>query len=212
MKQFFVIFVCVILATIKLAAVSYGETVNNESISPYFWVEGGESSLENFPLKDTNVDVVITGVIAAVTVRQVYSNMGGVPINGKCIFPGSTRAAVHGMKMTIGNRVIKAKIKEKEEARKTFEKAKKEGKNASLLEQKRPNVFSMEVANIMPGDTIEVELKYTELLVPENGTYEFVYPTVVGPRYRPIGKKNKIIKKNRLNFIFFHLPDICSHY
>jgi len=183
MKQFCVIFVCVILATIKLAAVSYGETVNNESISPYFWVEGGESSLENFPLKDTNVDVVITGVIAAVTVRQVYSNMGGVPINGKYIFPGSTRAAVHGMKMTIGNRVIKAKIKEKEEARKTFEKAKKEGKNTSLLEQQRPNVFSMEVANIMPGDTIEVELKYTELLVPEDGTYEFVYPTVVGPRY-----------------------------
>jgi Ca-activated chloride channel family protein len=183
MKHFFVIFVCVILASIKLAAVSYGEPVNGESISPYFWVEGGESSLENFPLKDTNVDVFITGVIAAVTVRQVYSNMGAVPINGKYIFPGSTRAAVHGMKMTIGNRVIRAKIKEKKEARKTFEKAKKQGKNASLLEQKRPNLFSMEVANIMPGDTIEVELKYTELLVPENGTYEFVYPTVVGPRY-----------------------------
>jgi len=183
MKHFFIIFVCVILASIKLAAVSYGEPVNNESISPYFWVEGGESSLENFPLKDTNVDVFITGGIAAVTVRQVYSNMGAVPINGKYIFPGSTRAAVHGMKMTIGNRVIRAKIKEQKEARKTFEKAKKQGKNASLLEQKRPNVFSMEVANIMPGDTIEVELKYTELLVPENGTYEFVYPTVVGPRY-----------------------------
>ena len=28
-----------------------------------------------------------------------------------------------------------------------------------------------------------MELKYTELLVPTDGVYEFVYPTVVGPRY-----------------------------
>lgn len=153
------------------------------SISPYFFIEGDESSLENFPLKDTRVDVDISGVFAMVTVRQVYSNMGAAPINGTYIFPGSTRAAVHAMKMTIGDRVVKAKIKEKEQARKTYEAAKQEGKNASLLEQKRPNVFSMEVANVMPGDTIEIELSYTELLIPEDGTYEFVYPTVVGPRY-----------------------------
>ena len=153
------------------------------SISPYFFIEGDESSLEHFPLKDTRVAVDISGVFAMVTVRQVYSNMGAAPINGTYIFPGSTRAAVHAMKMTIGDRVVKAKIKEKEQARKTYEAAKREGKNASLLEQKRPNVFSMEVANVMPGDTIEIELSYTELLIPEDGTYEFVYPTVVGPRY-----------------------------
>jgi hypothetical protein len=41
----------------------------------------------------------------------------------------------------------------------------------------------MNVANVLPGDTILVELKYTELLVPTDGAYEFVYPTVVGPRY-----------------------------
>jgi Ca-activated chloride channel family protein len=41
----------------------------------------------------------------------------------------------------------------------------------------------MNVANILPGDRIDVELHYTELLVPEAGVYELVYPTVVGPRY-----------------------------
>jgi len=44
-------------------------------------------------------------------------------------------------------------------------------------------VFQMNVANIMPGDYITVEMKYTELLVPTAGVYEFAYPTVVGPRY-----------------------------
>ena len=87
------------------------------------------------------------------------------------------------MKMTIGDARIVAKIKEREKAKQEFEAAKREGKTASLLEESRPNVFTMNVANILPEDTIEVELKYTELLVPTDGVYEFVYPTVVGPRY-----------------------------
>jgi Ca-activated chloride channel family protein len=87
------------------------------------------------------------------------------------------------MKMTIGERTIIAKIQEKEKARQEYEQAKQEGKSASLLEQQRPNVFQMNVANILPGDVIRVELSYTELLVPTDGVYEFAYPTVVGPRY-----------------------------
>jgi hypothetical protein len=87
------------------------------------------------------------------------------------------------MKMTIGKRVINARIEKREEARKQYEQAKNQGKSASLLEQQRPNVFQMNVANIMPGDEIKVELRYNELLVPTDRVYEFIYPTVVGPRY-----------------------------
>jgi Ca-activated chloride channel family protein len=87
------------------------------------------------------------------------------------------------MKMTIGERTIVAKIGKREEARREYEKAITEGKSASLLEQQRPNVFQMNVGNLLPGDEINVELSYTELLVPAEGVYEFVYPTVVGPRY-----------------------------
>jgi Ca-activated chloride channel family protein len=79
--------------------------------------------------------------------------------------------------------VIVAKIKEKEQAKKEFDQAKQEGKSASLLEQDRPNVFSMKLANIMPQEQVDIELHYTELLVPTDGVYEFVFPTVVGPRY-----------------------------
>ena len=85
--------------------------------------------------------------------------------------------------MTIGDQVIEAEIQEKKRAAKTFAAAKKAGKNAALLEQQRPNVFTMSVANVMPGDRIEVTLRYSELLVPTDGRYELVFPTVVGPRY-----------------------------
>ena len=122
-------------------------------------------------------------MIADVIVTQVYKNEGKTPLEAIYIFPASTRAAVYGMKMTIGKRTIVAKIEERKEARRQYEEAKQQGKSASLLEQQRPNVFQMNVANILPGDVIQVELKYTELLVPTDGIYEFVYPTVVGPRY-----------------------------
>jgi Ca-activated chloride channel family protein len=99
------------------------------------------------------------------------------------VFPASTRAAVHGMRMKIGKRVIEAEIKERKQARAIYNRAKAAGQRTSLLEQQRANVFTMNVANIMPNDTIVVELDYSELLTPTDGVYEFVYPTVVGPRY-----------------------------
>lgn len=169
-----------------------GEENESRTLSPYFFVEGGDSGVDSLPLKKTEADVRITGVIADVTVTQVYSNSGNNPLNARYVFPASTRAAVQGMTMTVGDRVVKAKIRERETARKEFDQAKKEGKSASLLNQERPNVFTMSVANIMPGDTVAIELHYTELLVPEKGIYEFVYPAVVGPRYsgKPAGDGN----------------------
>lgn len=155
----------------------------DRSLSPYFFVEGAAPGVEALPLESTKADVRITGVIADVTVRQTYRNDGDRTISARYVFPASTRAAVYGMKMKIGQRVIDAKIKEREEARREYEEAKAAGKTASLLEQDRPNVFSMNVSNILPKDRIEVELHYTELLVPTDGIYELVYPTVVGPRY-----------------------------
>ena len=158
-------------------------------LSPYFFVEGGDEGQECFPLKSTTVKAAISGVIADVKVTQTYTNTGTRPINARYVFPASTRAAVHGMRMTVGEEVIEAKIEARQKARQTFKKAKAAGKSASLLEQQRPNVFSMHVANVMPGETIAIDLHYSELLVPEEGLYQFVYPTVVGPRYSTIPEK-----------------------
>jgi Ca-activated chloride channel family protein len=129
------------------------------------------------------VNAKVVGVIAEVHVTQTYVNRGTRPIHARYIFPGSTRAAVHGMTMTIGDHRIVARIKEREAARAEHQRAVQEGKTSSLLEQSRPNVFSMSVGNVLPGDRVEIELTYTELLVSEAHVYEFVFPTVVGPRY-----------------------------
>ena len=144
---------------------------------------GGDPNRDRLSLKETRAKVAIAGTIADVVVHQVFENTGEKPIEAVYVFPASTRAAVHAMRMHIGARTIEARIAKREDARAQYETAKREGKRASLLEQERPNLFTTSVANIMPKDRIEVVLEYTEMLVPENAVYEFVYPTVVGPRY-----------------------------
>ncbi len=155
--------------------------------SPYFELPP-DINIEHFPLLSTKADVTISGMMADVTITQSYVNRGEKAIEAVYVFPASTRAAVYDMEMKIGDRTIKAVIQPKAKAREMYEEAKEEGKSASLLEQRRPNIFTMNVANVMPGDTIQVALRYTEMLIPEELEYEFVLPTVVGPRY--ISEKN----------------------
>jgi Ca-activated chloride channel family protein len=175
--------VCLVLIAIAVFSFSgSAQSGQDKTLSPYFFVQG-DPSVDRLPLKDTRVEINVSGIIADVTVLQTYRNEGSRPINARYVFPASTRAAVYAMRMQIGNQVIVAKIKEREKAKQEFEQAKQEGKSASLLEQNRPNVFSMSLANIMPGDQVEIQLRYTELLVPTDGVYEVVFPTVVGPRY-----------------------------
>ena len=178
-----VVAVIVAASCLKHEAWAQEPPAADKTLSPYFFVEGGDGTIDQLPLKETRVNVAITGVIADVTVRQIYQNHGSRPLHARYVFPASTRAAVYGLTMTVGNVRTVATIRERQQATREFEAAKSAGKSASLLEQNRPNVFSMKVANVLPGDSIEVELRYTELLVPTDGIYEFVYPTVVGPRY-----------------------------
>ena len=151
--------------------------------SPYFVILSDSAKAEQLPLKATDVTVNIAAMIADVKVKQIYKNEGNKPLEAVYTFPASTRAAVYSMVMWVGKVRIVAKIKAKKEARTIYETAKSEGKTASLLEQERPNVFTMNVANILPNDSIVIEMCYTETIPASEGVYEFVYPTVVMPRY-----------------------------
>ena len=111
------------------------ENGSDQTLSPYFFVKGEDSADDLLPLKSTDAQVNIAGVIADVTIRQVYRNEGKSTLEAIYIFPASSRAAVYAMKMTIGERQIIARIEEREKARKDYEEAIEEGRTASLLEQ-----------------------------------------------------------------------------
>lgn len=165
-----------LLILLLFTCLAYGQKTE----SPYLLVNTKGAII---PLKSTKADVQIVGTIAHVTITQRYQNKGSIPIEATYLFPLSTKAAVHNMRMKIGERSIQAKVFEKKKAKKIYDKAIKQGKRAAKLDQKRPNVFEMKVGNIAPGDDVVVELMYTEMVSAQNKEYQFVFPGVVGPRF-----------------------------
>lgn len=137
------------------------------------------------PLKHTAVQAEISGFLARATVTQEFHNPFQHKIEAVYTFPLPQNAAVDDMTMHVGTRVVKGKIKPREEARAIYEAARASGRVASLLDQERPNIFTQSVANIMPGEKVTIVISYVETLKFEAGSYEFVFPMVVGPRYIP---------------------------
>ncbi|HEX8436629.1 VIT and VWA domain-containing protein, partial [Archangium sp.] len=111
-------------------------------------------------------------------------NDTGGPIEAVYLFPLPHEASVHRMSFQIGERTVQAVIKEKEEARRAYEAARSEGRSATLLEQERPNLFTLSVANIPTGEKIEVTLGYQERLAFDDGEWRFVFPMVSTERYQ----------------------------
>ncbi len=138
-----------------------------------------------FPLLRTDISAEIAGDLASVAVVQTFANPGTTPMNATYLFPLDDKAAVYRMTMVVGDEVVEAKIAPRATARATFEQAKTEGRNAALLEQHRPNMFTQSVANLMPGVPITVTLRYVQTVPRVDGAYELVVPLVVGPRYEP---------------------------
>lgn len=139
-----------------------------------------------FLLEETHYDVVVKGPVVQATVSQSWRNPNESPVDGLYVFPLPHDAAVSDMRIEIGDRVIRADIKRREDARQIYEMARMQGRIAGLLDQERPNVFAQRIANLMPGASIRVVIAYEEPLASERGKTELVVPTVVGPRFVPV--------------------------
>ena len=137
------------------------------------------------PVLKTDVHMRVNGMIVRTKVVQRFKNPGQTWLEGVYVFPLPEKAAVDHMRMKIGDRVIEGKIKEKQEAKKIYAKAKREGRKASLVEQERPNIFTNSIANIGPGETVAVEIEYQQTLTFDKDRFRLRFPLVVAPRYIP---------------------------
>ncbi len=134
-------------------------------------------------LLNTDVDMNISGLVARVSVRQEFQNTSTDWVEGVYVFPLPDKAAVDRMRLHIGERFIEGEIQEKEEAKKSYETAKQEGRKASLVEQQRANLFTTSVANIAPGERVVIEVEYLEDIRYENGQFSIRFPMTLTPRY-----------------------------
>jgi len=144
-----------------------------------------ESGVKALPLQESTFETLVVGTIAETNVSQVFTNPFDEPIEAVYVFPLHQRAAVDDYWVHVGARSLHGEMKRRDEAREIYEQAKEEGRTAGLLEQERPNVFTQSVANIMPGESIEVWMHVVQPLEMEAGRHTLLLPTVVGPRFVP---------------------------
>lgn len=173
------------LFLLAIALLSIGTFAQNTTQGTLYAVSREGADLGSCPLKNTSVRADISGFLARVHVKQEFENTYSQPIEAVYTFPLSQNGAVDDMTMTVGSRVVRGKIMKREAARQVYEGAKAAGQTAGLLDQERPNIFTQAVANIMPGEKVLIEITYVETLKYEEGSYEFVFPMTVGPRYNP---------------------------
>jgi Ca-activated chloride channel family protein len=151
--------------------------------------EGGLGALVtdrgNLPLDEITAKVAITGLLGTVELTQGFRNPFDVPLEATYIFPLPDRAAVTAMRMTADGRVVDAELKERGQARAEYDQAIAEGKRASIAEEERPDVFTIRVGNILPGERVMVALTLVGPLSYEDGEAMFRLPLVVAPRYIP---------------------------
>lgn len=157
-----------------------------------------EHGTQTAPLLSTDVTMTVNGLVNRVTVRQTFKNTSTDWIHGRYIFPLSDKAAVDHLRLWIGERFIEGDIQPKAIAKKQYEAAQQGGVKASLVEQHRPNVFSTQVANIAPDESVTVEIEYQETVLYRDGEFNLRFPTVVAPRYIPVVPLNKVPDVNAI--------------
>ena len=172
------------------AIIAYGDISGSDSeekmMPGAMFARNKKTKLKMFlPLKKTDVKLWVSAGMVHAEVSQVFKNTSQVPLEAIYVFPLPAKCTVTDMVLKTDDRIIKSVVKEKAEAKKTYEKAKREGKKTALIEEERPNIFTTSVANFLPGETVEVRISYIEPIEYSKGTYEVNFPMVVGPRYIP---------------------------
>jgi Ca-activated chloride channel homolog len=182
-----------------VAIYSLGASAAPSSFTPPATTEGrlvtrDGKTVVDVPLEHTDVRIRVDGYLADATVTQRFKNPYDHKIEAVYLFPLPTTAAVSELAITIGGRTIKGAIAERAKATAVYEAARARGNVAALLTQERPNLFTQQVANLEPGATVEVTLRYVQPLEYDSGGYELAFPMVAGPRYLPGGAKHEAVQ------------------
>ncbi len=175
-----------LLQIVQARAETSGLVTPNEVQSGSLLLETSEAGrYVEAPRLATDVNLDVSGPTARARLTQAFENPTDSFVEALYVFPLPEESAVYSLKMVIGDRVIVADIKEKQAAREIYEKAKSEGKKATLIEQQRPNVFTNAVANIGPHEKVVIQIEYQQAVRLADERFSLRVPLVVAPRYNP---------------------------
>jgi Ca-activated chloride channel family protein len=131
----------------------------------------------------TDVRISVAGIVARVGVTQRFRNPQATPIEAVYAFPLPDEAAVDRLTMRIGERLIEGEIHEREQAERIYTQARDAGQRASIVTQTTPNLFTTAVANIGPGEIVEITIEYLDTARYDAGEFSLRFPMTLTPRY-----------------------------
>ena len=175
----------IFLTSVMVFLPAHALKTETQNTAGEFEFKQADGSYASALLLDTAVSGEVNGLVASISLLQRFQNTSDQWLNGRYVFPLPEGASVDSLTITIGERVIKGVVKEKKAAKKVFEKAKRSGKKAALLQQHRPNLFSLAVANIGPRSNIKTEITYVERVDYKDREFSLRLPTTLTPRYIP---------------------------
>lgn len=155
------------------------------------WLESTRIAL---PLKLVECRFRVDGPFAHVEIDQVFRQTHSAPLDCRYTFPLPDAAAVHRCEMHVNERIVRARVAELEKAREQFAQAKEAGHRAALVETDRPNLFTLQLGNLQPGDLVVMRLAYVQTLERIAGELRLRIPLTPGVRYIP-GKP--LLRSNR---------------
>lgn len=147
------------------------------------WVvegEGDEPWLA--PQVSTEVHLNVDGMIAHARLEQVFDNPSEEAVEAVYVFPVADGAAVDGLSLQVGPRTLSAELRESAAAARAFESAAEGGRVAALVARERRDVLTTRVANIPPGASVTVTLRYRQLVGAAHGVLSLDVPTTLIPR------------------------------
>jgi len=151
-------------------------------------------------LLQTDVRMNVSGMLSRTTISQRFHNDSDQWIQATYVFPLPDDASVDELEMVIGEQHIKGLIQTRKKARETFETASRDGRQTSLIEQQRANLYTTRVANVPPGEEVTISIAYQAPVHYRDGIFSLRFPMTLTPRYLPPAMPQAGASDERLSY------------
>ena len=146
------------------------------------WLESERILL---PLRAVSINADIAAGFASVEVDQLFEQNNTQPLDCRFLFPLPADAAVCRCEMHVNGRVVLAKVEERSVAESMFTEAKNRGRRAALATGERDNLFTLQLGNVQPGDTVLMRFGYIQPVQRLREQRSLRVPVNPGVRYIP---------------------------
>lgn len=138
---------------------------------------------EDLVLESVKAEGRVVGRMLDMHLEQRFRNPQPDNVEVVYTFPLPWQAVLLGLEVELNGETLTAQVKAKAAARADYEEALSEGDTGILLTINHDRSYTLELGNLMGGESCVVRLHYVQILQPEQGSLRLTLPTTLAPRY-----------------------------